>query len=142
LRRKKKACPLESSRSTHSKVSSSLLILALWFEDFSLCCEFCFPLADDPSVAEIRKLVDTTRVTVDTVDSFQGHERDIIVISTVRSAGRSELCSLFFVHTALISPRLRVGFLSDERRWNVAITRAKVFFLPLPLNALSLVPSS
>lgn len=50
-------------------------------------------------------------VTVATVDSFQGQERDIIIVSTVRSNGAS------------------VGFLADFRRWNVAMTRAKCALL-------------
>ena len=47
-------------------------------------------------------------VVVNTVDGFQGSERDVIVISCVRSgAGTS------------------IGFLQDRQRLNVALTRAK-----------------
>lgn len=48
------------------------------------------------------------KVAINTVDSFQGQERDIIYISLVRSNEKSV-----------------IGFLSDTRRMNVAITRAK-----------------
>jgi superfamily I DNA and/or RNA helicase len=47
-------------------------------------------------------------ISINTVDAFQGQERDIIAISFVRSNDKGE-----------------VGFLSDIRRTNVAITRAK-----------------
>lgn len=48
-------------------------------------------------------------ITIDTVDAFQGRERDIIYISLVRSNTKGE-----------------IGFLADERRMNVAMTRAKM----------------
>jgi ATP-dependent RNA/DNA helicase IGHMBP2 len=48
------------------------------------------------------------RITVNTVDSFQGQERDVILISLVRS-----------------NPAGEIGFLSDTRRMNVAMTRAR-----------------
>ena len=47
-------------------------------------------------------------VDISTVDSFQGREGDVVVISLVRS-----------------NPAKVVGFLSDYRRLNVAVTRAK-----------------
>lgn len=49
-----------------------------------------------------------SRISVNTVDSFQGQERDIIYISLVRSNENG-----------------KIGFLSDIRRMNVAMTRAK-----------------
>ena len=48
-------------------------------------------------------------ITVNTVDGFQGQERDIIVISLVRSNTEGQ-----------------IGFLRDLRRMNVAITRARM----------------
>lgn len=47
-------------------------------------------------------------ITINTVDAFQGQERDVIGISFVRSNDKSE-----------------VGFLGDIRRTNVAMTRAR-----------------
>lgn len=48
------------------------------------------------------------KVSINTIDSFQGQERDTVFISTTRSNTDSE-----------------IGFLSDTRRMNVAMTRAK-----------------
>ena len=48
------------------------------------------------------------KISVNTIDSFQGQEKDVIYISLVRSNDKGE-----------------IGFLSDQRRMNVALTRAK-----------------
>ena len=48
------------------------------------------------------------RIAVNTIDSFQGQERDVVYISMVRSNTEG-----------------KIGFLSDIRRMNVAMTRAK-----------------
>ena len=52
--------------------------------------------------------VDLQRVSIHTVDGFQGREKEAIVISAVRSNVRGA-----------------VGFLADARRMNVAVTRAR-----------------
>jgi hypothetical protein len=51
-------------------------------------------------------------VEVNTVDAFQGREKDIIIFSCVRSKNFS-------------NEQRGIGFLSDVRRLNVALTRAK-----------------
>lgn len=47
-------------------------------------------------------------ITINTIDSFQGQERDMMYISMARSNSKGE-----------------IGFLSDIRRMNVAMTRAR-----------------
>ena len=64
-----------------------------------------------PYSAQVRWLRDRCawrEIEIDTVDGFQGREKEVILISLVRSNDRGE-----------------IGFLSDERRMNVAMTRAK-----------------
>ena len=48
-------------------------------------------------------------ITVNTVDGFQGQEKDVIFISLVRANEKGH-----------------IGFLNDLRRMNVAITRARM----------------
>ncbi|GAA4506237.1 AAA domain-containing protein [Hymenobacter ginsengisoli] len=57
---------------------------------------------------ELSGLLLHRQLTIGTVDAFQGQERDIIAISLTRSNGHGE-----------------IGFLSDIRRMNVGMTRAR-----------------
>ncbi|MFM7726574.1 MAG: ATP-binding protein, partial [Flavobacteriales bacterium] len=55
-----------------------------------------------------REFAGVEDVAVNTIDSFQGQERDVVYISLVRSNEKGE-----------------IGFLRDYRRMNVAMTRAR-----------------
>jgi superfamily I DNA and/or RNA helicase len=59
-----------------------------------------------PHSSELRRY--SHKITVNTIDSFQGQERDIIYIGMTRS-----------------NPDSRIGFLAEVRRMNVAMTRAR-----------------
>ncbi len=61
-----------------------------------------------PYADQVKVIQEKTPVEVKTVDGFQGREKEIIIISTVRSNDDGN-----------------IGFLKDLRRLNVAITRAK-----------------
>lgn len=56
----------------------------------------------------LRELLPVTGLEIDSVDGFQGREKEAVVISLVRS-----------------NPQAEIGFLSDVRRMNVALTRAR-----------------
>lgn len=64
-----------------------------------------------PYAAQVRWLRQNSpddRVEIDTVDGFQGREKEAVIISMVRS-----------------NPEGEIGFLADARRMNVALTRAR-----------------
>jgi predicted DNA helicase len=61
----------------------------------------------DDQVNEISKVLSPS-IRVSTVDGFQGREKEVIILSFVRS-----------------NPRGEIGFLADTRRLNVALTRAR-----------------
>ncbi len=64
-----------------------------------------------PYAAQVRLLRNRLQLPdleVDTVDGFQGREKEVIILTFVRS-----------------NPEGEIGFLSDTRRTNVALTRAK-----------------
>ncbi|MCH7403648.1 AAA domain-containing protein [Belliella kenyensis] len=65
--------------------------------------ELIFESYDYPNLRAFEDLL-----TIDSIDGFQGQERDVIIISLVRSNTKGE-----------------IGFLADVRRMNVALTRAK-----------------
>ena len=64
-----------------------------------------------PYAAQVRWLrqhAEYDQLEIDTVDGFQGREKEAVVMCTVRSNNKGD-----------------VGFLSDARRMNVALTRAR-----------------
>ena len=64
-----------------------------------------------PYSAQVRLLadqIDNPNIEIDSVDSFQGREKEVVIVSLVRSNLEGEL-----------------GFLNDTRRMNVAMTRAR-----------------
>jgi len=62
----------------------------------------------DDQVDRIDRRLGTDAVEVDTVDGFQGREKEVVLVSLVRSNEEGE-----------------IGFLDEPRRFNVALTRAR-----------------
>merc|ERR1712226_146199 len=58
-------------------------------------------------------------VTVGSTEEFQGQERKVIIVSTVRSTPE-------YVNT---DNQYKLGFLANPKRFNVAITRAKALLI-------------
>ncbi len=83
--------------------------------------ELAIIAAYDAQVRRLRQLLVAERalgVAVGTVDGFQGQEREAVIVDLVRSNERQE-----------------IGFLSDLRRSNVALTRARRFLLVMADSA-------
>ncbi|KAM9361320.1 putative helicase mov-10-B.1 [Symphorus nematophorus] len=80
------------------------------------------------SVPALRRWTDITELKVGSVEEFQGQERKIIMVSTVRSSINYVKMDLDF----------HLGFLSNEKRFNVAVTRARSLLIvvgnPVILN--------
>jgi superfamily I DNA and/or RNA helicase len=62
----------------------------------------------DDQVGRLERQIDVEEVEIDTVDGFQGREKEVVLVSLVRSNERGE-----------------IGFLDEPRRFNVAVTRAR-----------------
>lgn len=78
-----------------------MLSVSIRYKDQKFHLEQAFRRKYDESIAN--------RVDFNTVDGFQGQEKDIIILSCVRAGPDVQ----------------SIGFLGDRRRMNVALTRAK-----------------
>ncbi|XP_042339552.1 putative helicase mov-10-B.2, partial [Plectropomus leopardus] len=80
------------------------------------------------SVSALSRWNDVKELKVGSVEEFQGQERKIIMVSTVRS-------SISYIK---MDKDFNIGFLSNEKRFNVALTRARSLLIvvgnPVILN--------
>ncbi|WP_456450922.1 IGHMBP2 family helicase [Palaeococcus sp. (in: euryarchaeotes)] len=85
-----------------AKITKKLLEMGVKASDIGVISPY------DDQIDLLRRMINVEGLEIKTVDGYQGREKEVIVISFVRSNNRGEL-----------------GFLEDLRRLNVAITRAK-----------------
>jgi helicase MOV-10 len=96
----------------------------------ALCADKQYHITDEdigvisPYHAQCRKIRESLKaiaggIKVGSVEEFQGQERTIIIISTVRSS--REFVQYDLKHT--------LGFVANPRRFNVAVTRAKALLI-------------
>nr|XP_033482694.1 putative helicase mov-10-B.1 [Epinephelus lanceolatus] len=80
------------------------------------------------SVSVLSRWNDLKELKVGSVEEFQGQERKIIMVSTVRSS----------INYVKMDKDFNIGFLSNEKRFNVALTRARSLLIvvgnPVILN--------
>ncbi|XP_034724950.1 putative helicase mov-10-B.1 [Etheostoma cragini] len=80
------------------------------------------------SVPALKRWSDLTDLKVGSVEEFQGQEKKIIMVSTVRSS----------INYIKMDKDFNIGFLSNEKRFNVALTRARSLLIvvgnPVILN--------
>ena len=90
-------------------------------------------------IKELKKeknIIKSTEIEINTIDSFQGQERDIIIFSTVRSNFTEDTCDeennsnnddiyVNCIDKKIPSTGTGIGFLNDFRRMNVGLSRAK-----------------
>ena len=84
------------------EIAERLLSAGIRPEDIAIISPY------DDQVALIRKMLRVEGLEIKTVDGFQGREKEVVIVSFVRSNKSRE-----------------IGFLRDLRRLNVSITRAK-----------------
>ncbi|XP_062396748.1 putative helicase mov-10-B.1 [Sardina pilchardus] len=68
---------------------------------------------------ELRKIMDIKNLKVGSVEEFQGQERRVIIVTCVRSSGEH----------LTFDEKFNIGFLKNEKRFNVAMTRAKALLI-------------
>jgi predicted DNA helicase len=84
------------------EITDALLSSRLFPEDIGIISPY------DQQVSRLKSTLRDYHIEIKSIDGFQGREKEVIIISLVRS-----------------NPEGNIGFLRDYRRLNVALTRAK-----------------
>lgn len=92
-----------------NKWMDRIAVISPYAEQVKLCAK---------QIKALFGLKDTTQCPIDvnTVDGFQGREKDLVIFSAVRAQATA----------SRPNKKTNVGFLADHRRMNVALTRARL----------------
>lgn len=88
----------------------------VWIALIATCSAYV-GLSQVKRVSDLAERRGMGKVTVSSVDGFQGREKDVIIFSAVRANDKG-----------------KVGFLSDWKRLNVALTRARFGIIVLGME--------
>ena len=70
-----------------------------------------------------QQFLEQNHLEINTVDQYQGRDKDVIIYSCVKSSNSN--CSSVETNDSYQTPIIDSELLKDERRLNVAVTRAK-----------------
>ncbi len=110
-------CYEESKNRSYVNVNEAKFIqkLAQFLEKNSKDIGIVSPYSQQVSC--IHGTISSKTLEIKTIDSFQGREKNVIILSTVRSR--------FYGEKMNMNKKKTIGFVSDMRRINVSLSRAK-----------------
>lgn len=100
----------EEEKAEEGSISNSgeLSLVSTWLEMNHIRAEQCAFISPYSGQVNLAKQQLSKQIRISTIDSFQGQEKNTVILSLVRSNDENE-----------------IGFLKDYRRMNVALTRAQ-----------------
>jgi len=93
------------------------------------------------ALRQVLRQINLGAICVGTIDDYQGQEAKVIIISTVASTGPSEFCQRRNGEEGFGEEEAKHTILSDPKRFNVAISRAKALNIIVGHPKLRLFPN-